>query len=540
MAINLPTDGMDSLGALIQLQMLDQMRPSVPEQPMPITAPRPDLPMDTGMNTSIQTPSSTAQGIASVLARYAENRLEDKQQPIRMETGGSVLDQLYGQLMGQIPMDTPSSDLGSKYKYEYTPYVPDPTQSAVADVPAPPLVYGPEDIAIREGMFGDESDMSGDGAVGITGDESDMSGDGAVGMTPGAPDIGISPSPVGSIDQTMSNQAFAQTLSSPVAEQAFGKDVSKGLSAISGLSSMTGIAPGIGQIASLANISPISALGLALSAVNPALGFAVGAFGQAVSAISGLGVQSSPMGQVQQFGWGNENMDMFGNPVGSRGYIANTLGYDPDNPEYSKINFEYSTVSDVDPAEIQAQIDIAEFAAAHGKEVGSPTVGPSVAEFAQSHEQEVGDPGQGGGMSSAEAATAAAESGQDGPGGHMAQGGMIDFYAQGGGISSLAYGGDPAPIGFANRAFEGMVPGNGTGMSDDVPFSIEGEQPALLSRDEYVLPADVVSQLGDGSSGAGADMLDSFVANVRQNKYGNTNQPPPNGAGLLGSLMKTV
>ena len=110
--------------------------------------------------------------------------------------------------------------------------------------------------------------------------------------------------------------------------------------------------------------------------------------------------------------------------------------------------------------------------------------------------------------------------------------------AQGGGISSLAYGGDPAPIGFANKAFEGMVPGPGTGMSDDVPFSIEGNQPALLSRDEYVLPADVVSQLGDGSSSAGADMLDNFISQVRQTKYGNTQQPAPVGPQLMTGLMK--
>jgi hypothetical protein len=110
--------------------------------------------------------------------------------------------------------------------------------------------------------------------------------------------------------------------------------------------------------------------------------------------------------------------------------------------------------------------------------------------------------------------------------------------AQGGGISSLAYGGEAAPVGFANKAFEGMVPGQGTGMSDDIPFSIEGNQPALLSRDEYVLPADVVSQLGDGSSGAGADMLDNFISQVRQTKYGNTQQPAPVGPQLMTGLMR--
>lgn len=120
-------------------------------------------------------------------------------------------------------------------------------------------------------------------------------------------------------------------------------------------------------------------------------------------------------------------------------------------------------------------------------------------------------------------------------------GGIPRFFttmAQGGGISSLAYGGEAAPVGFANKAFEGMVPGQGTGMSDDVPFSIEGNQPALLSRDEYVLPADVVSQLGDGSSSAGADMLDNFISQVRQTKYGNTQQPAPVGPQLMTGLMR--
>jgi hypothetical protein len=125
-----------------------------------------------------------------------------------------------------------------------------------------------------------------------------------------------------------------------------------------------------------------------------------------------------------------------------------------------------------------------------------------------------------------------------GPIGSFPINGIPVIAAQGGGISSLAYGGDPAPIGFANQAFEGMVPGQGTGMSDSVPFSIEGQQPALLSRDEYVLPADVVSQLGDGSSGAGADMLDNFVSRLRQSKYGNSQQPPANGGQMMNNLMR--
>jgi hypothetical protein len=69
-----------------------------------------------------------------------------------------------------------------------------------------------------------------------------------------------------------------------------------------------------------------------------------------------------------------------------------------------------------------------------------------------------------------------------------------------------------------------MVKGNGDGMSDEIPFSIEGQQPALLSRDEYVLPADVVSALGNGSSNAGADMLDKFMTDVREKSMGRERQ----------------
>lgn len=72
----------------------------------------------------------------------------------------------------------------------------------------------------------------------------------------------------------------------------------------------------------------------------------------------------------------------------------------------------------------------------------------------------------------------------------------------------------------------------GTGMRDDVPAVIRsngggemgeeggeaGEQPALLSEGEYVIPADVVSMLGDGNSDAGAKILDAFIKELRMNK----------------------
>lgn len=79
--------------------------------------------------------------------------------------------------------------------------------------------------------------------------------------------------------------------------------------------------------------------------------------------------------------------------------------------------------------------------------------------------------------------------------------------------------------GMPQQAFEGRVKGQGDGMSDEVPFMIEGEQPALLSVDEYVLPADVVAMVGNGSSDAGSDKIDGAIANIRQDKYGRPKQP---------------
>lgn len=54
------------------------------------------------------------------------------------------------------------------------------------------------------------------------------------------------------------------------------------------------------------------------------------------------------------------------------------------------------------------------------------------------------------------------------------------------------------------------------GMSDSVPASIDGQQPAALSQGEFVMPADVVSHLGNGSTDAGASQLQGMVDRTRQ------------------------
>jgi len=83
----------------------------------------------------------------------------------------------------------------------------------------------------------------------------------------------------------------------------------------------------------------------------------------------------------------------------------------------------------------------------------------------------------------------------------------------GGGIADLG--------GYADYAGGGrMLKGPGDGMSDNIPATIAGKQPARLANEEFVIPADVVSHLGNGSSEAGAKQLYKMMDRVRQARTG--------------------
>ena len=83
-----------------------------------------------------------------------------------------------------------------------------------------------------------------------------------------------------------------------------------------------------------------------------------------------------------------------------------------------------------------------------------------------------------------------------------------------------------------NMAFaEGGMPprflsGGGDGMSDSIPATINGKQEARLADGEFVVPADVVSHLGNGSSKAGAKRLYSMMDKVRSARTGTKKQAP--------------
>jgi hypothetical protein len=69
-----------------------------------------------------------------------------------------------------------------------------------------------------------------------------------------------------------------------------------------------------------------------------------------------------------------------------------------------------------------------------------------------------------------------------------------------------------------------LLKGPGDGMSDNIPAKIGHKQPARLAEGEFVVPADVVSHLGNGSTDAGAKQLYRMMDKVRHARTGNPHQ----------------
>lgn len=83
------------------------------------------------------------------------------------------------------------------------------------------------------------------------------------------------------------------------------------------------------------------------------------------------------------------------------------------------------------------------------------------------------------------------------------------------GLMALAKGGNLPPR-YLNGATDGMA--------DKIPAKIGEKQPAALSHGEFVIPADVVSHLGNGNSEAGAKVLYDMMAKIRKARTGNSKQ----------------
>ena len=85
-------------------------------------------------------------------------------------------------------------------------------------------------------------------------------------------------------------------------------------------------------------------------------------------------------------------------------------------------------------------------------------------------------------------------------------------YAQGG-LASVAPQGQGYYLG-----------GPTDGMADQIPATIDNRQPAALSDGEFVIPADVVSHLGNGNSNSGAQQLYGMMDKIRKARTGSTEQ----------------
>lgn len=89
-------------------------------------------------------------------------------------------------------------------------------------------------------------------------------------------------------------------------------------------------------------------------------------------------------------------------------------------------------------------------------------------------------------------------------------------YAAGGGIAGLK----PNEYKAGGR----YLSGPGDGMSDNIRANIDGQQEARLADGEFVIPADVVSHIGNGSSNAGAKKLHAMMNRIRHARTGNPKQ----------------
>ena len=98
----------------------------------------------------------------------------------------------------------------------------------------------------------------------------------------------------------------------------------------------------------------------------------------------------------------------------------------------------------------------------------------------------------------------------------MAAGGMAS-----GGLSGYANGGMSNLGGYSDGGH--LLKGPGDGVSDSIPATIGGKQPARLAEGEFVIPARIVSELGNGSTDAGAKRLYAMMDRIKAKRASTKN-----------------
>lgn len=108
--------------------------------------------------------------------------------------------------------------------------------------------------------------------------------------------------------------------------------------------------------------------------------------------------------------------------------------------------------------------------------------------------------------------------GSDGtPGSGAARGGLLPRRMALGGLGALARGGAASQYNLGSYSDGGrLLRGPGDGVSDSIPATIGNKQPARLADGEFVIPARIVSELGNGSTEAGARKLYAMMDRVQK------------------------
>lgn len=370
----------------------------------------------------------------------------------------------------------------------------------------------------------------------------------AIGIDPYAQQTAEDPQQLSILDQLL----LAEQRSAPQAPSAPGQSAADTLIEISESGTPPGppAAPGsyldagwgLGQIGSRAGnlaMGPIG--GAALGAIGTAAGNAVAASrAQEIADQFGLGQMTSP-GMAAARGLGQSlagsvpglAAGAFGIPGGGLlGQIASS--YAPSYNARAELNDRFNEVMaalNVDPymqMVEQRLLTTAQNAPAPGVQFGMDYahefgLNPSMASM-DYYTTDFGgmDGATGVGGAGSADSTASSDYGDTGGFGAAKRGGLAtpngfkgpEKFAAGGQVIELQGGGKVAV-------------GPGGGLDDLIPTSINGRRAAALSDGEFVVPADVVSMMGDGSSNAGARRLYDLVRQIREAKTGTARQAGP-------------
>ena len=169
-----------------------------------------------------------------------------------------------------------------------------------------------------------------------------------------------------------------------------------------------------------------------------------------------------------------------------------------------------SPPSTPDTQAVQNAINSTDFS---GMDRGSSRDGGAPAPSAPSNP---GDPGRGGGGAGRDGGYGG---GGDGAAGRGEPGGDRGGWGRGGGYARGGLSAMPNPYNLGSYSDGGrLLRGPGDGVSDSIPATIGKGRPARLADGEFVIPARIVSEIGNGSTEAGARKLYAMMDRIQASR----------------------